>query len=142
MRILSIHVPRKAASVCLPVLDTPAFAGFPSPANDYIAHRLDLNDFLIAHPSATYYMRVAGQSMIGAGILDQDYLIVDRAVAPFSGAIVVAVLEDIFTVKRFYQQGRYMELRPENTAYQPIQITGDMELTIWGVVTGVFRKTV
>ena len=116
-------------------------AGFPSPADDYIECGLDLNDFMVVHPSATYYVRVSGDSMLEAGILNGDYLIVDRSIEPYPGMIVVAVVEGELTVKCFYQQETFIELRPENKGFNSIKVTQDMELLIWGVVTGVFRKT-
>ena len=141
MRVQSVHAWENSAALERPLFSVHAPAGFPSPAEDYIECNLDLNDFMVAHPAATYYVRVSGDSMIEAGILDGDYLIVDRAVEPDHGAIVVAVVEGDLTVKRLYRQRGVIELRPENKAYPPIQIKQDMELLIWGVVTGVFRKT-
>jgi DNA polymerase V len=123
-----------------PLFNSRVAAGFPSPASDYIESTLDLNDFLIQHPSATFFVRVAGDSMLEAGIFDGDYLIVDRAIEPTNGAIVIAVLDDELTVKRFFRGRNSIELRPENQSYQPIRVSGDAELLIWGVVISVFRK--
>ena len=125
-----------------PIFCSPVPAGFPSPAQDFIESILDVNAFLVAHPAATYYVRVSGDSMEGAGILNGDYLVVDRAVEATNGAIVIAIVDQELTVKRFYKRGGRIELRPENKAYQSIWVKGEMELIIWGVVTGVFRKTV
>lgn len=142
MRVQSVHAWENSAALELPLFCAHAPAGFPSPADDYIECNLDLNEFMVAHPAATYYVRVSGDSMIEAGILHGDYLIVDRAVEPYSGAVVVAVVEGELTVKRLYRQQGVIELRPENKAYSPIPIKEEMELLIWGVVTGVFRKTI
>lgn len=124
----------------LPLFSSRIAAGFPSPADDYIECSLDLNEFLVRHPSATFYVRVSGDSMIEAGILEKDYLIVDRAVEPRNGSIVVAIVDGELTVKRLYKQFNRVELRAENPAYPPISISGERDLNIWGVVTGVFRK--
>lgn len=141
MRVQFVHAWENSVSLERPLFGASTPAGFPSPADDYIECGLDLNEFLVAHPAATYYVRVSGDSMIEAGILHGDYLIVDRAVEPYSGAIVVAVVEGELTVKRLHRQRGVIELRPENKAYPPIRIKQDMELLIWGVVSGVFRKT-
>jgi len=126
-------------------LERPLFAarvpaGFPSPAEDYIECGLDLNEFMVVHPSATYFVKVSGDSMMDAGIFNGDYLVVDRAIEPVSGAIVVAILDGELTVKRLYRKGSVVELRPENASYQPIHLTHGSELLVWGVVSGVFRK--
>ncbi|MCM1981554.1 LexA family protein [Lyngbya confervoides] len=124
----------------LPMMGIPIQAGFPSPSDDYVEQSLDLNQFMIAHPSATYFVRVVGDSMIEAHIQENDYLVVDRAIAPSHNAIVIAVVNGELTLKRLYRQGGLVELRAENPAYPAIRITGDMELVIWGVVSGIFRK--
>lgn len=116
-------------------------AGFPSPADDYIECKLDLNEFLVQHPSATFYVRVSGDSMCDAGIFDGDYLIVDRSLEPTHGKIVLAVVNGEMTVKRLFKKNNILELRPENKAYKPLRIKNGMELSIYGVVSGVFRKT-
>ena len=141
MQIQSIHELSELSTLERPLLGSLVPAGFPSPASDYIECNLDLNKLAIAHPSATFFMRVSGDSMVEAGIHDRDYLVVDRAVEASHGSIVVAEIEGELTVKRLYRQGRVLELRPENREYQPIRITRESELMIWGVVTGVFRKT-
>lgn len=110
-------------------------AGFPSPAEDYAEGPLDLNRYLIHHPAATFFVRVKGDSMTGAGIYCGDLLIVDRALNPASGSIVIAVVNGDLTVKRFHlAQGR-ISLLPENPAYPPIEIGHDTDFSIWGVVT-------
>ena len=126
----------------LPLMGVSIQAGFPSPADDYIEQKLDLNQFLISHPAATYFVRVVGNSMTGAHIQENDYLVVDRAIAPTHNAIVIAMVERELTVKRLYRRNGVIELRADNPTYPPISITGEMELYIWGVVCGVFRKTV
>ena len=86
----------------LPLAGASVAAGFPSPADDYVESRIDLNDVLIRHPSSTFFLRVSGDSMRGAGILDGDLLVVDRAIEPRSGRVVVAVLEGAFTLCLLY----------------------------------------
>lgn len=116
-------------------------AGFPSPASDYVENNLDLNDLMIHHPAATFFVRVSGVSMQDAGILDGDYLVIDRSLKVSQNDIVIAVVEGELTVKRFFRNGSMIELRVENQAYSTIQIQSGVELLIWGVVTGVVRKT-
>ncbi|MGB3613542.1 MAG: translesion error-prone DNA polymerase V autoproteolytic subunit [Elainellaceae cyanobacterium] len=110
-------------------------AGFPSPAEDYAEGPLDLNQHLIQHPAATFFVRVKGESMIGAGIHSGDLLIVDRAVNPTSGSIVIAVLDGELTVKRYHFSGGRVTLLAENLAFPPIDIGHDRDFAVWGVVT-------
>lgn len=115
-------------------------AGFPSPASDYIEAGLDLNAYLIAHKASTFVFQVKGDSMSGIGILDGDKLTVDRSIEPRHKHIIVAVLNNEFTVKRLYRWGGVVELRAENPAYRPIRCKDFEEIQVWGVVTGVLRK--
>ncbi len=124
----------------LPLFSSPVAAGFPSPADDHLEGKLDLNEHLIKHPTATYFLRVSGDSMMGAGIHDKDILVVDRSIEPRAGKIVIAVVEGEFTVKRLVRRGSKTLLVPENEAYSPIEITDEHDLMIWGVVTGVTRQ--
>ena len=115
-------------------------AGFPPPATDYLEDGLDLNAYLVQHPAATFLFSVQGHSMQGAGILDGDKVVVDRAVDARHGHIVVATVDGEFTLKRLYQRHNRVELHPENPAFPPIQFTGSTQLQIWGVVVGVVRR--
>ena len=124
----------------IPFMLNNAPAGFPSPADDYIENTLDLNEYLIDNPVATFMMRVAGDSMIGAGINDKDVIIVDRSKDPLPGKIVVAVLDGELTVKRLKKTKRKYVLAPENPDYAPITVEDGQELVIWGVVTGIVRR--
>ncbi|MEA5098193.1 MAG: translesion error-prone DNA polymerase V autoproteolytic subunit [Burkholderiaceae bacterium] len=119
---------------------TTIHAGFPSPATDCGEHALDVNDYLIRHRAASFYFSVAGDSMMGAGILDGDKVLVDRAIEPQHGHIVVAVVNHEYTLKRLYWQRGVIELRAENPAYRPIRLKDGEELQVWGVVVGVVRK--
>ncbi|MFH7325878.1 LexA family protein [Desulfurivibrio sp. C05AmB] len=115
-------------------------AGFPSPADDYIDSRLDLNDFLVKHAAATFFVRVAGDSMIGAGIHDGDILVVDRSLEPVSGKVVIAVVNGELTVKRLQQENGLVRLVAENPNYPPIELTEETAGEIWGVVTSVIHS--
>jgi DNA polymerase V len=115
-------------------------AGFPSPAEDHIDQKLDLNCYLIRNPAATFYVRVTGDSMIGAGIHSGDLLIVDRSLDATSGRIVIAVLYGELTVKRFYKEDNRILLLAEHADYPPIEIHDLQELNIWGVVTVVIHR--
>lgn len=124
----------------LPFYQHAISAGFPSPADDEMAEKFDLNELLIKHPSATFFLRVAGSSMIKAGIHHNDILIVDRSVEAKNGKIVIAAVNGELTVKRLFIEGDRIQLIAENDSYRPIDITGDKELHIWGVVTNVIHS--
>jgi DNA polymerase V len=115
-------------------------AGFPSPAEEYVEGPLDLNDYLIRHEAATFYVRVTGHSMTGAGILDGDVLVVDRSREPRHRDIVLAVIDNELTVKELDCQGPVPCLRAHHPDFAPIQLRSEQDLLVWGVVTGVVRK--
>lgn len=119
----------------LPLFESRVSCGFPSPADDYSEAALDLNELVIAHPEATFFVRVSGDSMINAAIYDGDILIIDRAKNAGQNTIVLALLNEEFTVKRLRRQGTTILLIPENPAYEPIRITDEMDFQVWGVVT-------
>ena len=123
----------------LPIYQSAISAGFPSAAEDDVEDRLDLNDLLIKHPAATFFLRVSGNSMIKAGIHDGDILIVDRSLEPSNGKVVIASVNGELTVKRLKIEGKKVQLVAENDAYKPIDITGEVEFKIWGVVTNVIH---
>lgn len=110
-------------------------AGFPSPAQDHAVERIDLNKVLIRHPAATYFVTVKGDSMRDAGIDDGDRLVVDRAVRPKHGHIVVAVIDGELTVKKLYSRNGIVKLVAANPTYPEIRMREGSELQIWGVVT-------
>jgi len=115
-------------------------AGFPSPADDYVEAHLDLNEFLVAHREATFFVKVKGYSMTGAGIHEGDMLVVDRAIEPTSGKIIIAVVDGELTVKRLgFRHGRPV-LRAENPRFKDIELQDAQELQCWGVVTSCIRK--
>jgi DNA polymerase V len=115
-------------------------AGFPSPAADYAEDGLDLNDYLVRNKPASFMFTVKGDSMMNAGIVEGDKVIVDRSINAKSKDIVVAVVNGEYTIKRLYKTAAKVELRPENPAYQPIVFQEGSELEIWGVVVGVVRR--
>ena len=121
-------------SIKLPLYSYKISAGFPSPADDHLEKTLDLNSYLIKHPAATFFVRVDGDSMINAGIHDNDILIVDRSLKPSHGKIVIAVVDGQMTVKRLHKRSGKLILMPENNHFKPIEITESMTLEIWGVV--------
>ncbi|HPE85097.1 MAG: translesion error-prone DNA polymerase V autoproteolytic subunit [Chlamydiia bacterium] len=123
----------------LPVYLTRVRAGFPTPNEGEIEEKLDLNEYLIQHPAATFFVRVEGSSMIDAGITEGDLLIVDRAKHPQDGDVILAVLDGEFTVKRLSKQGKLF-LEPANQDFAPIEITEEMDFQVWGVVTYTVRK--
>ena len=118
---------------------SPISAGFPSPAADYIDKPLDLNEHLIKHPSATFFLRVAGNSMVGAGIFSGDLLVVDRSLAVKQNSVVVAIVNGEFTVKRYHRENGVVTLLPENKDYSPIRIAEGSEFQVWGVVSHVIH---
>ena len=109
-------------------------AGFPAPVAGYIEKHLDLNDHLILHPSATFFVKASGESMTGAGIHPGDLLIVDRALNPVNDSVVIAIVDGEFTVKRLHITSKGMELLPENNSFKPIVITDETDFQVWGVV--------
>ena len=114
-------------------------AGFPSPADDYIERSLDLNEHVIKHPSATYFVRASGDSMNGAGIFNGDLLIVDRSLEPVHGKVVIAEVDGQLTVKRLAKLKDRFSLQSENTNYPPIELQEGNEVVVWGVVTHVLH---
>ena len=139
-RVIKKYVPDNSIVCQLPLFMTPVHAGFPSPADDYIEQKLDLNAYLIKHPAATFFVRVSGDSMIEAGIHPGDILIVDRAVEPQNNNVVIVLLTGELTVKRIRKRDGKLTLIPENGSYNPIEITEEMDFEIWGVVTNVIHK--
>lgn len=121
-------------------VDTGISAGFPSPAEDFKEERLSLDEMLVKNKLATFYARVSGQSMIDAGLDDNDLLVIDRSLEPENNKIAVCFLDGEFTVKRLRVERDGVWLQPENANYKPIKITEDNEFVIWGIVTNVIKK--
>lgn len=139
MRVRHIQSWEAGRRVLLPLLLARVAAGFPSPTDDYLDGRLDLNERLVRHPAATFFVRVEGDSMIEDGIHSGDTLVVDRAVAPSSGRVVVAIVNGEMTVKRLARRNGRLFLDPGHPRYSPIELHADMDAAIWGVVTFVIH---
>jgi DNA polymerase V len=128
-------LPLSSFPLALTLFDTTVCAGFPSPAADYAQRRLDLNEYLLLNEQASFMFRVRGESMCGIGIYDGDTLIVDRSITPEHNHIVLAIVDEEFTVKRLYRRGQVLKLLPENPAFSSIELKDGQELRIWGVAT-------
>lgn len=115
-------------------------AGFPSPADDYVAEKLDLNQHLMPHQEASFMLRAKGDSMMGANIHDGDLLVVDRSINPTHGCVVIAAVDGQFTVKRLEKKRGKVRLLPANPNFEPIELKDDQELQIFGVVTNVIHS--
>lgn len=139
-KIDKIYFPDRSTKCPCPVFMVPVSAGFPSPAEDYIEDQLDLNKYLIKHPSATFFVKVKGDSMIDAGIHSGDILIVDRSIDPGNKKVVIAVIDGELTLKRIRMIKGKLFLVPENKKYKPVEITEEMDFNVWGVVTNVIHK--
>lgn len=132
--------PMYPSSLNLPLFSSRVQAGFPSPADDHLDASLDLNKHLIQHPAATFFVRASGNSMVNAGINNNDILVVDRSLEPKHGDIIIAALNSELTVKRLHAKDNRVALKPESPDYPIIEITEEMEFLIWGVVTSVVHQ--
>ena len=137
---LTFYRPDFESEVRIPYIKEGVSAGFPSPATDFLGNDIDLNKELCKNPLATFYIKVKGNSMINAGISDKDILIVDRSLEPQNNKIAVCFIDGEFTVKRIKTEDDCLYLMPENTHYQPIKVTEENELVIWGMVTYVIKS--
>jgi DNA polymerase V len=132
---LEIFLPDTTTEIELPLVGAKLKAGFPSPADDYVEERLDLNKYLIKNPASTFFARVSGDSMIGAGIYDGDILIIDRSVQPREQSILVCAIDGEFTIKRIKKIDEdTIYLMPDNPDFEPIKVSRDNDLIIWGTV--------
>lgn len=137
---LTFFKPDLNSTIKLPFINHGVSAGFPSPAMDFMESSIDLNQVLVENPIATFYVQVDGNSMIDAGIHDKDLLVVDRSLEPRNNKIAICLLDGEFTVKRIRLENNELFLMPENSSYQPIQVTEENQLIIWGIVTYVIKK--
>jgi DNA polymerase V len=126
--------------ILVPLFSHKVAAGFPSPADDYIQGRLSLDEHLIQHKEATFFVRAKGNSMVGAGIFDGDLLVVDKSLTPSSGNIVIAVVDGDLTVKRLIKHNGSVILKPENPRFKEMEFKEGQELQVWGVVTSTVKK--
>ena len=140
LKVTGIYAFRKGTEWKIPLFLTKVAAGFPSPADDFLDKKIDLNEELIRHPAATFFVRVQGDSMRDAGIFSGDMLIVDRSLEVKDDAIVVAVLDGEFTVKRVRRSDGKLFLIPANPSYSPTEVTEERDFIVWGVVTNVIRS--
>ncbi len=115
-------------------------AGFPSPAEQYQEQPLDLNELLVRHPSATFFVKVSGESMIGAGIRDGDLLVVDRSPRPKSGDVIIAAVDGEFTVKTYIRDASGIRLVPANPEFPEIRLSEGQELDYFGKVTACIHR--
>lgn len=124
----------------LPFVSSGIKAGFPSPAADFDESKISLDNVLVKNREATFYAKASGTSMIGAGIDDGDILVIDRSLEPQNNKVAVCFIDGEFTVKRINIEKDCVYLMPENKNYQPIKVTDENELIIWGIVTYVIKN--
>ena len=135
-----VKLAENLSSFKIPLFNHTIRAGFPSPADDYVAESLDLNEHLMPRKEASYLLTVSGESMIGVGIHDGDILVVDRSLTPVNGKVVIAILDGQFTVKTLEKQRGKIRLMPANPDFEPIELKDEQELQVWGVVTRVIHS--
>ncbi len=132
--------PQHRNTPCYPLLSVPVPAGFPSPATDFTEDSLNLDDYLIEHEEATFFVRVTGHSMTGFGIHDGDLLVVDRSCPPVDRQIVIAVIDGAFTVKQLCRIPDGVLLRSQGSGQGDILVGLEQELTVWGVVRWAIHR--
>ena len=137
---LTFLKPKKGNSIGQWLVEQEISAGFPSPADDFKEVRISLDKELVKNKEATFYARVSGDSMIGAGLDDGDLLVIDRSLSPENGKIAICFIDGDFTVKRIKKEKGKFYLMPENKKYEPIELAEDDELIVWGVVEYVIKK--
>ncbi|MGV0953838.1 MAG: LexA family protein [Fluviibacter sp.] len=137
--LMPIKLADNPTSFKVPLFAHTIRAGFPSPADDYVADTLDLNEHLMPRKEASFLLRAKGESMIGVGIHDGDMLVVDRSITASDGLIVIAQLDGQFTVKTLEKKHGKVRLLPANPDFEPIELKDEQELQIWGVVTSVIH---
>lgn len=123
----------------LPLFAEKISAGFPSPADDHVDKSLDLNELLITNPATTFFCRVQGESMLGAGIHPNDLLIVNRELEADDGKIIICALNGELTVKRLLKHDQQWVLHAENPHYPDIPLHDELDIVVWGVVTNVIH---
>ena len=127
-------------NIKLPLYASKVKAGFPSPADDEIEKKLDLNEYIVEHPNSTFYVKVVGESMRDAGIFPDDIIVIDRSKEACDKSIILAIVNGEFTVKRLRKTNKKIFLQPENAEYEIIEITEGTDFEVWGVVTYVIHK--
>jgi len=141
MKVVDVATAVKGKSVKAPLFVSEPAAGFPAPADDHVEKALDINDLVVKNPASTFFVRVRGDSMEGAGIFSGDVLVVDRAIEPRDGKIVVAAVYGEMVVKRLKYTSKVSDtlLVSENDRYEPIKVHDNDDCFIWGVVVGSVR---
>ncbi|MBT4868934.1 MAG: translesion error-prone DNA polymerase V autoproteolytic subunit [Polaribacter sp.] len=139
-KTLTFFTPKTSSGNGAILVDVGISAGFPSPADDFRETRISLDDELIQNKDATFFAKVKGQSMIDAGLDDNDLLVIDRSLEPTNNKIAVCFLDGEFTVKRLRVEKNEVWLQPENPNYPIISITEENDFVIWGIVTNVIKK--
>lgn len=124
----------------VPLFETPASCGWPSPADDYIQGPINLHEVCVRNPAETFFLKASGDSMIGVGIHNDDLLVVDRSIDPVSGRVVIAALDDELLVKKLVRRKGKVLLVPANPDYPVIDVTEREYVHVWGVVTWVMHK--
>ena len=137
---LEFFIPKKENGLGQWLAEEGISAGFPSPADDFKETRISLDKELVKNKEATFYARVSGDSMVGAGLDDGDLLVIDRSKNPENGKIAICLVDGEFTVKRIKKEENKLYLMPENKKYKPIELKEESELIIWGVVEYVIKK--
>lgn len=137
---LKIYRPEINSPIEIPLAESGVHAGFPSPADDFLESMLDLNSLVIRHPEATFFARVEGDSMRDEGIVEGDILVVDKAVEPYDGCLAVSYIDGEFTLKRVRIEPDKILLIPANPKYKTIEISGDNEFAVWGVVRWILKS--
>ncbi len=137
---LTLYIPDITENSGAYFFDAGISAGLPAPAEDFEQQRLSLDQTLVKNKEATFFARVSGQSMIGAGLDDDDLLVIDRSLEPENNKIAVCFLDGEFTVKRLRVSQDEIWLQPENPDYPIIHITEENNFVIWGIVTNVIKK--
>lgn len=123
--------------IIIPFYDSCISAGFPSPAQDYVEKEINVHDLLVQHPLATFLIRVKGLSMINAFIPEDALLLVDKSLKPKHKDIIVGVVDGEFTVKYLFKRGNTVMLQPANPTFKSIEITEEMDFTVWGAVSTI-----
>jgi DNA polymerase V len=140
MNRITLFRPEIGEELFVPVLSSGISAGFPSPAMDFMDVSIDLNQLMIKHPSATFFGRVQGSSMLDAGISDGDLLVIDRSLPPANNKIAVCFIDGEFTIKRIQKETDCCWLLPANEKYKPIKVTAENDFLVWGIVSHVIKK--
>tara|TARA_B100001989_G_C24533897_1_gene463240 strand:- start:377 stop:811 length:435 start_codon:yes stop_codon:yes gene_type:complete len=134
--------PKKGDSLGQWLIEQGISAGFPSPADDFREIRISLDKELVKNTESTFYARISGNSMEGAGMSDGDLIVIDRSLNPENNKIAVCFIDGEFTIKRIELKKQKLFLKPENKNYRKIEISEENNLKIWGIVTYVIKSVI